>query len=58
MKTKISNKELYAASQIQTPTFPKYTTSIINLANRTAQATRPKNIGQLSELFPEFQKTE
>lgn len=56
MKTKISNEELYAASQIQTPTFPKYMTSIINLANRTAQATRPKNIGQLSELFPEFQK--
>lgn len=37
-------------------TFPKYTTQIINLANQNAQATRPKNIGQLSELFPKYKE--
>jgi hypothetical protein len=31
--------------------FPKYTTQIINLANQNAQATRPKVVGQLSELI-------
>ena len=36
--------------------FPKYTTQLINLANQTAQATRPNRVGQLSEMFPEFRK--
>lgn len=31
--------------------FPKYTTQIINLANQNAQGTRPKVVGQLSELI-------
>lgn len=31
--------------------FPKYTTQIINLANQNAQGTRPKIVGQLSELI-------
>lgn len=34
--------------------FPKYTTQIMNLANSNAQATRPRNVGQLSELIQEF----
>jgi hypothetical protein len=34
--------------------FPKYSTQILNLANQNSQATRPKNVGQLSELFIEF----
>ena len=33
------------------PKFPKYTATFINEANRVSQATRPKNVGQLSELF-------
>ncbi len=33
--------------------FPKYTTQIINLANQDAQATRPKVVGQMSELIVE-----
>jgi hypothetical protein len=32
------------------PTFPKYTTQILNLANRTSQGTRPRVVGQMSEL--------
>lgn len=36
--------------------FPKYTTQIINLANQNAQGTRPKNIGQLSDIFPKYRE--
>lgn len=34
--------------------FPKYTTQLINLANQNSGGTRPKVVGQLSDLFPEF----
>lgn len=33
--------------------FPKYTTQIINQANQNNQATRPKVVGQMSELIQE-----
>jgi hypothetical protein len=33
--------------------FPKYTTQIMNLANQNAQGTRPKVVGQMSELVEE-----
>ncbi len=36
------------------PEFPKYTTQLINLANRNAHATRPRYVGQMSELIQEF----
>ena len=36
---------------MQKRVFPKYATQIINLANQNAQATRPKIVGQLSELI-------
>lgn len=36
------------------PEFPKYTTQLINLANQNAQGTRPKVVGQMSELSKEF----
>lgn len=36
-----------------TPEFPKYTTQIMNMACRTAQATRPRLVGQMTDLFPE-----
>ncbi len=38
--------------------FPKYTTQIINLANQNAGGTRPRVVGQLSNMFPEFEKNE
>ena len=31
--------------------FPKYTTQLINIANQNAQGTRPKVVGQMSELI-------
>lgn len=34
--------------------FPKYTTQLMNLASGNAGATRPKAVGQMSELFPEY----
>ncbi len=37
--------------------FPKYTSQLINWANQNAQGTRPKVVGQLSDLFPEFMRS-
>ena len=54
MKVKISNDEIREHLDIQAPEFPKYTTQIINLANQNAQGTRPKAVGQLSDLIQKF----
>ena len=35
----------------QSYNFPKYTTQIINQASQNMQATRPKVVGQMSELI-------
>jgi len=48
---KIKNEELIKEISGEAKTFPKYTTQIINLANQNAQGTRPKVVGQLSELI-------
>ena len=50
---KIKNKELIKEISEEAKQFPKYTTQIINLANQNAQGTRPKVVGQLSELIQE-----
>ena len=34
--------------------FPKYTTQVVNLANQNAQGTRPRMVGQMSDLIQEF----
>jgi len=52
----IKNEELIALNRSQTPEFPKYTSQLINWANQNAQGTRPKVVGQLSTLFPEYEK--
>lgn len=54
MKIKIKNKEIREALNVETPEFPKYVTQIINLANQNSQGTRPKNVGQMSELIKVF----
>jgi len=56
MKTRIKIpfdevKELLGTEKFE---FPKYSTQIINLANQNAQGTRPKVVGQMSELIQEF----
>jgi hypothetical protein len=53
-KVFIKNDEIKELIGIQTFDFPKYSTQIINLANQNAQGTRPKVVGQMSELIQEF----
>ncbi|RLA92522.1 MAG: hypothetical protein DRG25_06210 [Deltaproteobacteria bacterium] len=54
MKVKISNEEIRKYLDIEQPEFPKYTTQLLNLANQNAQGTRPKIVGQMSELIQHF----
>jgi len=54
MKIKLTNEQIREALEIESPLFPKYVTQIINLANQNAQGTRPKVVGQLSDLIQEF----
>ncbi len=54
MEFKIKTYEIRKLMEIESPEFPKYATQIMNLANRNAQATRPKTVGQMSELIKEF----
>ena len=51
----IKKEELLEINGIESPSFPKYTSQLINLANQNAQGTRPKVVGQLSDLFSEFE---
>lgn len=50
----IKNEELVTLNGCKTPDFPKYTSQLINWANQNAHGTRPRVVGQLSELFPEY----
>lgn len=34
--------------------FPKYTTQLLNIANKNSQGTRPKVVGQMTDLIEEF----
>lgn len=54
MKITISNKELKAILSGEPPDFPKYTTRLINLANQLAGGTRPRVVGQMTELIQQF----
>jgi hypothetical protein len=54
MKVIIRAKEIRKYLDIETPEFPKYVAPLINLANRFAQGTRPRVVGQMSELIQEF----
>ncbi|SMO63425.1 MjaI restriction endonuclease [Balnearium lithotrophicum] len=54
MEFKIKTEEIRKLMEIDAPEFPKYATQILNLANQNAQATRPKVVGQMSELIKEF----
>lgn len=54
MKVKLSNEEIRRYLDIETPEFPTYTTQLLNLANQNAQGTRPRVVGQMSELIQHF----
>lgn len=51
---KIKNQEVIKDIVGSLEEFPKYTTQLINLANQNAQGTRPKMVGQMSDLIQEF----
>ena len=54
MKIKIPNTEVQHLITDKEISFPRYTTQLMNLANSNAQGTRPKIVGQMSELIQEF----
>ncbi len=54
MKYSIKNEDIHKYNDSTTVEFPKYTSQLINWANQNAQGTRPRVVGQLSDLFPEF----
>ncbi len=56
MNFNIKNEELEYLNENENAVFPKYTSQLINWANQNAQGTRPKVVGQLSDLFPEYQE--
>jgi len=51
MKFKIKNRELRSQLVGESKVFPTYVSPILNLANRFSGATRPKVVGQMSELI-------
>lgn len=53
-KLTISNQEIARLIAGAPADFPKYTTQLINLANQNAGGTRPKVVGQLSDMIQEF----
>ena len=54
MKIKLKNAEIQEYVNAPASEFPKYTTQLMNIANQNSQATRPRHVGQLSELIQEF----
>jgi hypothetical protein len=57
MQLKIKLKDVKESNSFSSPSFPKYTSQLMNLANQNSQGTRPKVVGQLSALFPEYQSS-
>ncbi len=54
MQIKLKNTEIQEYVNAPASEFPKYTTQLMNVANQNSQATRPRHIGQLSDLIQEF----
>ena len=54
MRIKIPNAEVQHLLVEKEVSFPRYTTQIMNLANSNTQGTRPKIVGQISDLIQEF----
>ena len=54
MQIKLKNAEIQEYVSVPARDFPKYTTQLMNLANQNSQGTRPRVVGQLSDLIQEF----
>lgn len=50
----LRNASINKTNTPKKPTLPKYASTLLNQANRFSQATRPSNVGQMSDLFQEF----
>ena len=57
MNFTIKDEDIQRLNDAESPSFPKYTSQLINWANQNAQGTRPVVVGQMSELFPEFMES-
>ncbi len=57
-KIKITNDKITSFITSESPVFPKYATQIINLANQNAGGTKPKMVGQMSDLIQQFDGNE
>ena len=57
MQYTIKNEDIQYYNNTINYAFPKYTTQLINWANQNAQGTRPRVVGQMSDLIPEFMET-
>ncbi len=55
MKLKIPNAQVQELLTGKKYDYLKYATQIMNLANQNAQGTRPKIVGQMSDLIQEFE---
>jgi len=55
MKLKIPNAHVQELLTGKKYNYLKYATQIMNLANQNAQGTRPKIVGQMSDLIQEFE---
>lgn len=53
-KIVLSNAQIAEVLGAEPVEFPKYTTQLMNLANQNAGGTRPRVVGQLSEMIQEF----
>ena len=54
MQLKLSSERIRILLDVDPLQLPPYTSQILNLANQNAQGTRPKVVGQMSELIQEF----
>ena len=54
MQIKLKNAEIQEYVSAPVREFPKYTTQLMNLANQNSQGTRPKVVGQLTDLIQKF----
>ncbi len=54
MQIELSSDRIRALLDIDPLFLPPYTSQILNLANQNAQGTRPRIVGQMSELIQEF----
>ncbi|HEY3295264.1 MAG TPA: MjaI family restriction endonuclease [bacterium] len=54
MQIKLSSDRIRALLDADPLQLPPYTSQLLNLANQNAQGTRPRVVGQMSELIQEF----